>query len=358
MSQQIYRPPLLGNFKPTIRERGVKDITGQKFNSLTAVRWLRNTRYGAEWLCLCDCGTEREVRASNLRSGAVKSCGCKMRSRLRELRTTHGMSRTPEWNSWEAMLKRCRESAHKHFHRYGGRGISVCDRWLSFENFYADMGPRPSPQHSIDRIDNDGNYEPANCRWATAVDQQNNRSTNIVLSLNGRSQSVALWARELGIPENTLRARVRHGWADEDVLLRPVTKRADPGTGRRSRKSAIERRKRRDGNSESHLRLVRLLPCCITGKAGPNDPHHLRCGPAKDERGTGQKATDQWTVPLCRALHDEAHRVGSRAEEAWFRRHGIDDIVELAAALKRVTGDLDAMRRVLWAHMKGGTSNG
>lgn len=107
---------------------------------------------------------------------------------------------------------------------------------------------------------------------------------------------------------------------------------------------------KREGNCKKHLALIRQLPCAITGRPGPSDPHHLREGVAH-ERGIGRKATDRWTVPLCRQLHDEAHRVGSRQEWDWFRKRGIDDPLELAAALWRNTGDLDRMMKVLQAHM-------
>lgn len=107
---------------------------------------------------------------------------------------------------------------------------------------------------------------------------------------------------------------------------------------------------RREGNSKRHLALIRQLPCCVTGKRGPSDPHHLREGLAH-ERGIGRKATDRWAVPLCRQLHEEAHRVGSRQEWAWFKARGIEDPLELAAALWRNTGDLDRMLKVLEAHM-------
>jgi hypothetical protein len=106
---------------------------------------------------------------------------------------------------------------------------------------------------------------------------------------------------------------------------------------------------RREGNSKAHLALIRQLPCCLTGKFGPSDPHHLLEGLAH-ERGVGRKATDRWALPVCRAKHDELHRVGSRQEHAWFRKHGIADPLEFAAALWRVTGDLDRMLRVWEAH--------
>lgn len=107
---------------------------------------------------------------------------------------------------------------------------------------------------------------------------------------------------------------------------------------------------RREGNCKKHLALIRKLPCCVTGKRGPNDPHHLKEGLAH-ERGIGRKATDRWAVPLCRTKHEEVERIGSRNEQAWFQKHGIADSLELAAALWRNTGDLERMQRVLEAHM-------
>jgi hypothetical protein len=108
---------------------------------------------------------------------------------------------------------------------------------------------------------------------------------------------------------------------------------------------------RREGNCEKHLALIRQLPCCVTGRAGPNDPHHLKSGPAAKERGVGMRATDKWLVPLCRSAHDELERLGSRSEDAWFRAHGIADVVELAAALWHGTGDVERMTRIVQSHM-------
>jgi hypothetical protein len=116
----------------------------------------------------------------------------------------------------------------------------------------------------------------------------------------------------------------------------------------RKKPSAQERR---EGNSEAHLALIRRLPSCVSGVAGPCDPHHLRSAAALAERGVGMRATDRWAVPLTRAEHDELHRISSRLEEAWFRERGIDDVVELAAALWTNTGDLQRMWKVQQAHM-------
>lgn len=151
-----------------------KDITGKRFGYLVVIRRGRNYRTSATWICRCDCGTEKEIRGHDLRSGHIVSCSCQ-RNRNRN-RRTHGMSRTAEYKAWRDMLARCARPTNKSFKNYGGRGIKVCQRWRDrFENFLADMGRKPSPELSIDRINNDGNYKPGNCRWATLKEQNNNQ---------------------------------------------------------------------------------------------------------------------------------------------------------------------------------------
>jgi hypothetical protein len=128
-----------------------------------------------------------------------------------------------------------------------------------------------------------------------------------------------------------------------------------PVRQRITKKNKPSSAEKREGNCKKHLALIRQLPCAATGRRGPNDPHHLKEGLVY-ERGIGRKATDRWAVPLCRAKHEEVERIGSRNEQAWFRKHGIEDSLELAAALWRNTGDLDRMERVLRAHMNGATA--
>jgi hypothetical protein len=137
---------------------------------------------------------------------------------------THGKTHSPEWNTWQGMKKRCSLVSRHDYHRYGGRGITVCDRWRdSFENFFADMGLRPSASHSLDRINNDGNYEPSNCRWATTNVQASNRSDNVTLTHGGVTLTLMEWSLRLGRDYSTIWRRLRKpGWTVEDALFKPL----------------------------------------------------------------------------------------------------------------------------------------
>jgi hypothetical protein len=202
----------------------VKDVTGERFGHLVVIerskREENQNGYHARWLCRCDCGNFTIVRGTSLRRGLARSCGCKFRT---VAVTTHGKSKTREWRIWASMKARCNNPNNEAFENYGGRGISVCKRWEeSFEAFWEDMGPRPSDSHSIDRINNDGNYEPGNCCWTTNTVQCRNRRSNRLLTFNGKTQSVAEWADELGIKSQVIANRLRRGWSVEATLATPV----------------------------------------------------------------------------------------------------------------------------------------
>ena len=142
----------------------------------------------------------------------------------------HGLSRTPTYRSWVSMLGRCRDPDHVGFKNYGGKGIKVCERWHSLSNFIADMGMRPSLDHSIERIRSSEDYAPGNCRWATIVEQNNNTTRNHFIEFNGKRQTLAQWAREIRVPHDTLRHRIYSGWPTDKALTTPLRKRIDNRT--------------------------------------------------------------------------------------------------------------------------------
>lgn len=200
--------------------RKLEDITGQKFGRLTAIGGYDRSTGVTYWDFQCECGTVKSIPARSVKNGAISSCGCLKSDVMKESKTSHGMARSPVYAVWGSMVSRCTNPNTPQWDDYGGRGIRVCDRWLKFENFLADMGECPSGM-SIDRIDVNGNYEPGNCRWATPKEQSRNRRNTVFLTVNGRTQPLAEWAEEIGCGYDRLLRRKMGGWSDEDCILVP-----------------------------------------------------------------------------------------------------------------------------------------
>ena len=189
---------------------------GQRFARLTVVSRDPDTR---RWICRCDCGETTSVSQSNLGSGNQSSCGCLRLERLRAAVSTHGLSQTPEYGAWHRMVQRCSDSKVPEYYRYGGRGITVCPEWRDFERFLTDMGRRPFPGATLERVNNDLGYCPDNCRWDTRKAQSRNQVTNHRLTFNGETLSLAEWSERSGIAYSTLRARIRRGWSIDRAMI-------------------------------------------------------------------------------------------------------------------------------------------
>lgn len=200
----------------------VPDLEGREFGRLRVVARAPD-RYGCSfWSCSCSCGEILVVRGAKLLSGWTKSCGCLQREIAAETQFVHGRSGTPEWKIWNGIRSRCSNRREPGFKNYGGRGIRICERWLSFENFFADMGPRPSPKHSIERKENDGDYEPGNCVWATAKEQANNTRANRFIEFGGERLTLSQWSVRTGLTREAIAARLKRGWTISHALTEPA----------------------------------------------------------------------------------------------------------------------------------------
>lgn len=200
----------------------IKDIQGKRFG-----RWLVLQRTGSDkrgeslWRCRCDCGNEAILIGGSLRTGNSVSCGCFKKEN--PPRKVHGASGTKMYGRWKGMIRRCENKKTRAYKDYGGRGISVCERWRnSFEAFVVDMGPCPDG-YSLERKNNNGNYEPSNCIWVPSDIQANNNRRNRILVCNGESKTMAEWSKITEIKIGTIWKRLKTGWSDEEAILTPTT---------------------------------------------------------------------------------------------------------------------------------------
>lgn len=208
-------------------------MVGQKIGRLTVLT--RGTGLNPKetyWYCQCECGNYITTTRRKLRSKNTRSCGCLAKEK-NVCQQTHGLAKQiPEYHIWCAMNRRCTNPNAPDYDRYGGRGITVCKQWKSFAQFLADMGRRPSKKHSLDRIDNDQDYNPENCRWALSTTQQNNKQNNKLITHNGQTHTLAEWSKITGIKPSTLSWRIRNNWPTERALksYRPTSEPSGPAS--------------------------------------------------------------------------------------------------------------------------------
>lgn len=197
-----------------------KDISGQKFGRLTALYKLHNTKGRTKWLCVCECGNLSEVRYDQLKSGKTKSCGCLHKDTLIKQRTKHNKCDTRLYSIWECVIQRCCNNNYTYYKNYGGRGIAVCSEWrndfMSFYNWAVANGYKEFL--TLDRIDNDSNYEPSNCRWITMKQQARNRRSNRNYTINGEKHCLSEWCEILGLNYKRVGSRLRRNWSIERAL--------------------------------------------------------------------------------------------------------------------------------------------
>jgi hypothetical protein len=204
---------------------------GQRFGRLIATKACAARSKGRHimWQCKCDCGKEVTAKAYRLRHGYVRSCGC-LRDEQSFCRVykhgaagqSNGAYPSPEYRAWLGARMRCNNSNDGAYANYGGRGITFCEQWNTFERFFADMGPRPGPEYSLERIDNSKGYCPGNVKWGTLLEQANNKRNSRTITLDGQTKTLSQWARHTGLKPGTIWRRLQLGWSSKQVLLTPL----------------------------------------------------------------------------------------------------------------------------------------
>lgn len=194
------------------------DVTGKQFGRLTAIESLGAFPGGHRWKCLCSCGQTTNVCIGKLTSGCTQSCGCLQRERAAasaaEQNRKHGDSKSPEYGTWINMILRCQRDPN-----YAGRGIKVCPQWAeSYEKFLSDVGRRPTEAHTLDRINNDGDYEPTNVRWATRKEQSRNKQNTLLITIGTETKCLKEWTEHYQLSYNMVRRRLRRGWSVEQAF--------------------------------------------------------------------------------------------------------------------------------------------
>ncbi len=198
-----------------------EDLTDKTFNYLTARFPVGRKGRSFIWRCNCKCGQISDVASASLKSGGIKSCGCYNIEQLKKRLTTHGLTKHPLYHIWNGIIDRCTNKNSKDYYKYGARGITVCESWIDINVFVRDMGQRPTKQHSIDRIDNNGPYSKENCRWATKSEQNYNKRDTVYLEYQGQKHTIKEWSEITGLSVGIIRSRRCLKWSDERILSTP-----------------------------------------------------------------------------------------------------------------------------------------
>lgn len=202
-----------------------KDLTGQRFGRLTVLYRVQNRGASTMWKCRCDCGNERNISANSLHNGTSASCGCMRRELAAEKHTKHNHCHSRLYTIYNNMKARCYRVTNHKYPRYGGRGIKLCDEWLNDFGKFFDWAMANGYQENltIDRIDNDGDYEPSNCRWVTNVEQSNNRSSNHLIEFQGQTRNITEWSKITGLSYSAISSRINKlEWSPEKALSTPL----------------------------------------------------------------------------------------------------------------------------------------
>lgn len=205
-------------------KRRIRLDTGDVFGCWTVICETGEKSVGSRhiyWICECICGTRRDIPATVLKCGRSTSCGCIGIERSKQVNRKHGLSDSYIYRTWRNMVARCTRKSDKDYPRYGARGISVCSAWLSFDNFFRDIGHRPTPEHTLGRINNDGPYAPDNVRWETPMQQANNRRSSRRITIDGETKTAAQWARIAGISQTSLMERIGRGMPPREAISTP-----------------------------------------------------------------------------------------------------------------------------------------
>lgn len=253
----------------------LRDLSGQRFGILTVERRGEDDQRNQKvtWICKCDCGNVKTVRSNDLVRGKVTSCGCNANLTGSEAKAfKHGRAGTKVHHIWKEMRRRCSNSDHLNYESYGGRGITVCERWDSFESFLEDMG-EPEPGMSLDRIDNNKGYSKENCRWISHVEQCNNRRNNIFLTIDGVTKTLTQWSRESGINYRTILRRLKTKQNPKDAVFLPVRK-----------SKSVQTISTCKSSSPTYRAWVQMRSRC----RNPNDPAY------PDYGGRGIKVHEAW----------------------------------------------------------------